>query len=195
MRFQTTPLLILPLLALLAACAAETPPEAPAPDPADIAAAQAAAQAVGQRLKARLMEAVAEEGPAAAIGVCSDEAPEIAAAVSAEAGLSVGRTALRVRNPANAPDAYERAQLMAFEDALSDGADPATLSHAAVVEGTFRWMKPIIMQQECTLCHGAALPDAVAAAVAARYPEDAATGFAPGDLRGAFTVMRRLDAE
>jgi len=42
----------------------------------------------------------------------------------------------------------------------------------------------------CVVCHGdpAQIPDAVLAALAARYPDDRATGFAEGDLRGWFWV-------
>ena len=42
--------------------------------------------------------------------------------------------------------------------------------------------------EPCALCHGSAVKDDVKAAVAKLYPKDQATGFEPGELRGAFTV-------
>jgi hypothetical protein len=51
-------------------------------------------------LSQRLMAAIVDGGPVAAIDGCREEAPEIAARLSVKADAHVGRTALRVRNPA-----------------------------------------------------------------------------------------------
>ena len=59
---------------------------------------------LGSELKGELGKAMAAGGPVAAISVCRERAPAIAARLSRESGAAVGRTALRVRNPANAPD-------------------------------------------------------------------------------------------
>jgi len=49
-------------------------------------------------------------------------------------------------------------------------------------------MKAIPMRAEpCLLCHGAPEP-ALKAEIDRLYPQDQATGFRPGELRGAFTV-------
>jgi hypothetical protein len=40
----------------------------------------------------------------------------------------------------------------------------------------------------CLVCHGETLAPEIAAQIAAQYPEDQATGFADGDLRGVFWV-------
>jgi len=65
--------------------------------------ALAAKDAMATRLKGRLMEALGSDTAAAAIVVCSEEAPQIAADVSQEHGVSIGRTSFRLRNPKNAP--------------------------------------------------------------------------------------------
>ena len=110
--------------------------------------------------------------------------------------MSVGRTALRVRNPENAPDEWERHQLEKFAAAIEDGVDPASIEYAEVVNAgekkTFRWMKPIMMDGPCQLCHGEEIADDVRAAILAFYPEDAATGFKFGEMRGAFTVEKPI---
>ena len=186
-------------LAFLAACGGEESVQATVPQAgvADLAEARAAAGELGETLKGRLVAAMTEGGPVAAIDVCAQEAPAIATDISARRGLEVGRTALRVRNGSNAPDDWETAQLEAFAAALADGASPTGLTASEVVEldgrPHLRWMSPIPMGDVCATCHGAVISPEVQAAVEARYPGDQATGFAPGELRGAFTVTKPLD--
>ena len=166
---------------------------AAADDPAPwVPESRAAAQALGGRLMGELTAALAKS-PAAAIEVCSARAPQIAAEESATRGARIGRTALRFRNPANAPSEWQRRGLESFAAALQAGADPSTLEFTEVAAGgegeERRWMKPIMTAPLCLTCHGETLAPEVAAAVQARYPEDRAVGFAPGDLRGAFYVV------
>lgn len=141
-----------------------------------------------QQLGRQLESAMAAGGPVAAIEVCAEVVPEIAAKASRESGAVVGRTALRVRNPDNAPDADARQVLQAFAERLESG-DPLPIEHfGAAPGGGERYLRAIVLQPLCATCHGAALAPAVSAAVAARYPEDRATGFAVGELRGAFII-------
>jgi len=79
------------------------------------------AQQLGGELKVELSRAISEGGPLAAVTVCKTRAPEIAAGLSAKSGAVVGRTALRVRNPANAPDDLQRAVLEQFSGELASG--------------------------------------------------------------------------
>ncbi len=181
---------------VLTACAREeTPAQAPAPE--DITAARDAANALGAQLKTRLLNAIETGGPIAAIDVCNLEAPEIAANVSDETGLRARRTALRWRNPANAPDDFERTAMESFLSQIETGADPATLELAEIVTGPqgrqLRYMKPIMTGGPCILCHGTDISDEVKTAILARYPDDQATGFAPGEFRGAFTITKDLE--
>jgi len=149
------------------------------------------ALSLGHELKARLSAALNAAGPVEAIEVCQLEASAIAVRLSAESGASVGRTSLRVRNPANAPDDWERGVLEEFESRLASGESPATLealSTPSATSASVRYMKAIITEPLCLTCHGDTLAPAIAAAIAQRYPDDQATGFAVGTLRGAFTV-------
>ena len=45
-------------------------------------------------------------------------------------------------------------------------------------------------QKLCLGCHGKSIAPEVKAKLAELYPEDKATGFSEGDLRGAFVVTR-----
>jgi len=168
------------------------------PSPEWVDSARAAASGLGMNLKQELQAAISEGGPVQGIETCRIRAPEIAQEQSGPA-LRVGRTALRVRNPDNTPDAWERAVLEDFEQRLAEGADPAGLQAwiETEIDGrrTGRWMKAIPTQPLCLTCHGETLAPALAEAIQDAYPEDRATGFAVGDLRGAFTVDVALDAD
>jgi hypothetical protein len=163
------------------------------PDSARVGQARAAVKELGEGLKGQLMAAIKAGGPISAIGVCKTIAPALADKAGAARGLKVGRTSLRVRNPANAPDAWERGVLEDFAAQVKAGTDPGKLEHAETVTdasgaSTFRYMKAIPMGAvPCLTCHGAPEP-ALKAEITRLYPQDRATGFKPGELRGAFTV-------
>jgi hypothetical protein len=163
------------------------------PNAGEFAKARAAVKGLAENLQPTLVNALKTGGPVAAIQACQGIAPDVAAAQSTAHGLSVGRTALLVRNPANAPDALERKVLESFAAKLDAGANPAAVDFGEVVEEggrkSFRYMKAIPMAAEpCMLCHGPELKPEIAAEITKRYPQDKAVGFTPGKLRGAFTV-------
>jgi hypothetical protein len=154
---------------------------------------RAITQQLGAALKAELGAAIAKSGPAGAIDVCRTRAPEIAAKLSSESGATVTRTALRVRNPANAPDDLQRAVLEQFDDDLKAGHVEQPLEAALEINRggskERRYMRAIPTDAMCLTCHGTSLAPDVAAVIAKQYPADRATGFATGQLRGAFSVV------
>ncbi len=158
---------------------------------------QAAAAALGQALKARLQSAMTAGGPLGALTVCRDEADDIAAAVCDSMHLDVGRTSLKVRNPDNAPDPWEIVALEEFETRLAEG-EPAEgldtwfVSRDAEGRRHFRYLKAIPTAALCLNCHGAQIESSLQARLDELYPDDAATGFAEGDIRGAFTASKPL---
>lgn len=180
--------------------AAAFPAWSDAPNPPDgalVASARAVAMELGGKLKSKLEAALKSEGPVSALGVCKTVAPVIAGDLSASYGGQVGRTALKVRNPANAADAFETAVLQRFVAEAAKGADASKLEHAEVVEADgqrlFRYMKAILMAaQPCSACHGAAVAPELLQTIRALYPADQAVGFSPGDIRGAFTIVKPL---
>ena len=149
-----------------------------------------------QTLKGALQQAIKDGGPLNAIAVCNEKAPGIAAELSARKGWRVGRTSLKVRNPANAPDDWERNVLKSFEQRLGWGEKPETLEHYEAVERDgkrfFRFMKAIPTGEVCLTCHGEPIDAGVAAKLKELYPEDQATGYQPGSIRGAFTVTQPM---
>jgi Protein of unknown function (DUF3365) len=132
--------------------------------------------------------------PAAALRVCASVAQNIARRHERE-GWRVRRVSEKVRNPADTPDASELAVLRAWQAEQRAGRlTPAAEHQQIVTEGGRRYlsyMKPIfIAGPVCLQCHGAPdeLAPGVAEALKELYPQDQATGYAIGNLRGAVSV-------
>ncbi len=180
-----------------AAGQAQTVPAANLAPPVDKEAlaeqAKAGVQALGGALKAELEAAMKAGGPLAAMSVCQIKAPGLAKAISAEKGMAVKRVSLKNRNPVmGAANAWQTKVLNDFETRKAAGEDPATLAYAEVVDHEFRFMKAIPTAAVCLGCHGTNLSPAVAAKLTELYPQDKATGYREGDLRGAFVVVKNL---
>jgi hypothetical protein len=133
------------------------------------------------RLSSRLINAMSASGPASAIEVCQLEAKSIADEVGKQADVKIGRTGVRLRNTSNQPPSWaqrlvaDRTNIPVFAK-LSDGRAVAFL--------------PIKLQAQCLMCHGPSeqiAPD-VREELSKHYPQDQATGFAEGELRGWFWV-------
>jgi hypothetical protein len=183
------------LVSLVACVLAVFPRIAAAAEPDDWPArSRALADQLTGQLKVELQQALQAGGPVAAIEVCRTRAPALAAQLSQESGAQVGRTALRVRNPANAPDELERKVLLQFAEEMAAAESPppsppeAEFDLATSHGVEHRYLRAIPLQPPCVLCHGKAIAPDVAAAIQRHYPEDSATGFEPGELRGAVTV-------
>ena len=166
----------------------DAPPETAATTqvPADFESkARAATNKLGVSLKSELTQAMQDGGPVAAVDVCHIRAGEIARTVREETGLEVGRVSTRTRNPQNAPSELEAAVLGVFQGR------PSLQDTVVVDDGEAVYMRAIrIDVPTCLKCHGPSesLDPALEERLAQLYPQDEATGFTMGDLRGAFVV-------
>lgn len=184
--------------ALLAGCASAPTPAPPPVDTAWVTEARGVATSAPPKLLAVLQEEIAKGGPESAIAVCREKAPAMARTASEQTGWKVRRVSLRNRNPMAVPDPWERAVLEDFDRRAAAKESPATLEKAEVTmvngQPTQRYMRALPTMALCTQCHGAAdkLSPAVAAKLKALYPEDRATGYAVGEIRGAMTLSRAV---
>jgi hypothetical protein len=187
-----------PLLAVAAIAAtagdvapAEAPPVVSKETTPAIERARAAADALTSALAKRLFGELAAGGPAAAVRICSEVAPAMAAAHSGPS-VTVRRVTLKTRNPADAPDAYERKQLESLEAAHRAGSLPKEVSEETTGDGkrVLRYLRPIVVGEPCLACHGPreSLDPEVRKILAERYPDDQAVGYRKGDFRGAVSV-------
>jgi hypothetical protein len=137
-------------------------------------------------LKKELQQALVsgmQKGPLSAISVCKDKAPAIANSLSIE-GVEMGRTSHRLRNPANSARDWVDTVLNAYLREDSDRAPELV----TLPNGRLGYVEPIVVQSVCLACHGKSLAPDVAAQIKEAYPQDEATGFDVGDLRGVFWV-------
>jgi hypothetical protein len=136
-------------------------------------------------------------GPVDSITVCNIDAPNIAKKVSTDKGMKVARTSLKFRNQSNQPDAWEKSVLEQFQQRKEKGEAVKTLEFSEVseVDGkkVFRYMKAIPTGDVCLKCHGSNIAEPVSAKINSLYPNDKATGFKKGDIRGAFTVTQTIN--
>ena len=160
-------------IVILAACSRPPP---------DTATGTALLQPFKAEMKQALQAGLAQ-GPVEAIDVCRVRAPDIAAALSRE-GVRVGRSSHRLRNPNNvAPDWADEILRQYLADESTRGPVAVRLADARIGHA-----EPIVVQPLCLVCHGEVLAPDLADAIASAYPEDRATGFKEGDLRGIFWV-------
>jgi uncharacterized protein (TIGR01244 family) len=152
------------------------------------ARAEDARNTMFSRLFAALGQAMAKPGddgqpvgPVGALSVCKQEAPKIAQAVAREKGLLIGRTSDQLRNPASGAPAWA-ARLLASK--------PDQPRFVANADGTLGVTLPIKLAASCVACHGPRdqIDSKVLAALHTLYPNDQATGYVEGDLRGWFWV-------
>ncbi len=153
-----------------------------------------AALELGKSLRKRLEETIASQGATAAITVCNAEAVEIAERVSERVNAQVRRTALRVRNPSNAPDEASLRVLEEFSRQLAAGTPAAQLEHIEANDRSdgsreIRYWKAIPMEPVCAMCHGESIPAELDEIILSKYPADQARGFQIGEIRGAFDVQ------
>lgn len=179
----------LALVCALPALAAEDPM---------LSEARSVATAIPPKLLEVLADEIAKGGPENAIGVCREKAPAMAKAASEKSGWAIRRVSLKNRNPKAVPDAWEISVLEDFDRRVAAGEKPASLEKGETVtldgRPIYRYMKALPTQELCVQCHGPAdkISPAVQAKLKELYPDDKATGFNVGAIRGAITIKKPL---
>ena len=148
-------------------------------DPTQIALA--AKDEMFRTLIAKLLDAVGRDGPVGAIEICGKEAPKIADRIGKQFDVQIGRTSFKLRNSKNLPPDWAKPLL---ED------KPTEPRFVDLPDNHTGALFPIMLKIQCLACHGPTeqiSPD-VKAQLDRLYPDDQATGFDEGDLRGWFWV-------
>ncbi len=166
-------------------------------DEASLTACRQVAKAFMGEMQGELAAALERGGPEGALEVCRVKARAVAQRHGQKAGIEVGRTSSRVRNPRNAPDPWEKAGLAEFESRAARGEAVSALERSEVVTvkglRTFRYLRAVPMGEPCLGCHGPAVPEGFLARIRELYPKDRAVGFAVGEVRGAVSLAKPLD--
>lgn len=162
-------------------------------DEAALLKGRTAAAALNETLRARMAQSLKGSGPRAAMSVCAYQAQALAQEVGRNEAVTVKRTSLRLRNPANAPDDYEKGLLARFSAESRDGKLPDEYLDERRESGrkVFRYAKPLVASSLCINCHGRGeeIPEDVRRMLEARYPDDAATGYREGEFLGIVSVI------
>lgn len=183
----------LSLLPLFSGCAERStpvsdspaePPVAPAPELASATPQERAVKAKDTlfgKLSTRLLTEMSRRGPAEAVEVCHKIAPQLAQEVGQSHGVRIGRTGVRLRNPQNVPPEWAKPLLESL---------PTEPVFAELPDQSTGAVFPIVLKVQCLTCHGPEdrMADDILAKLKELYPEDRATGFQEGDLRGWFWV-------
>lgn len=168
-----------------------------ADDEAALLKGRTAAAALNETLRSRLARSLKDSGAGGAMAVCAYQAQALADEVGKKEGVTVRRTSLRLRNPANAPDAYEAELLARYSrEALAGGLPDETLDKALESgRKVYRYARPLLVGRLCIACHGRAeeISEDVRRFLETRYPGDAATGYRDGDFRGIVSVVIPAD--
>jgi hypothetical protein len=147
---------------------------------------------LAEKVRGLLLQEIGKGGFSSAVRVCSELAQEMTLQFNAQTGHDVRRISLRYRNPQNVPDAYEQRKLEEFN--ILNQKKELSNEYSEIVEERgkkyLRYLRPLIVSPLCITCHGPKenIPQEVKAILAERYPDDRATGFLVGDVRGAITV-------
>ncbi len=142
-------------------------------------------------LSSNLQSAIQQGGVSNALPFCSLAASPLTAGIAGKHGVTIRRITLKPRNPAGRADTTEMAILNHFEAALTSTAPPPPLV-TNFTASTATFFAPIILNNElCLKCHGEPGKDISAenaALIQRLYPQDEATGFKLGQLRGAWRI-------
>ena len=106
------------------------------------------------------------------------ELSELANKTATRANVRV--TSDEYRNPANAPDGFEKAAIELFKN------DKERKYSDVLENGFYRYSQPIFVQQSCLKCHGD--PKDAPPEVIEKYGDKKAFGYKIGDVRGIISV-------
>lgn len=143
-------------------------------------------------LKPQLKKALQTGGPQQAIAICATRAPNIARTLSHETGWEVKRVSLKPRHQEAQPDTWETKVLQNFNQRQQAGETAAEINYSEQVNGRYRFMQAQGVEPLCLTCHGQQLAKEVEKTLKQYYPNDQATGYSLGQIRGAFSLTKQL---
>ncbi len=143
------------------------------------------AQTLGKNMKAHMKSG----GPLDALTFCSNEADTLTQSVNKNLNAKAKRVTLQARSAANFPTETEKKVLESLDALQKSGVTLPEYLVQKVGAKEFKFYKPIVIDNGvCLKCHGNLEEGELKNTIKARYPDDKATGYKMGDLRGAIVV-------
>ena len=141
-------------------------------------------------LSSNLKQALEEGGVPYALKFCNIEAMPLTDSLSKRYGVELRRVSHRPRNPSNKADSLEMESIRQYRASIADNEElkPFTFRY----EDAFLYHAPIqINSGLCLNCHGQPgtdISDQNLKVINELYPQDEATGFSMGELRGIWSI-------
>jgi len=180
----------------LIACTGETESPQPAPDQMVFDAGQQITSATFETLSTQLSRAIEEGGIPYALEFCNVEAIPLTEELARQYDTHIRRATHKPRNPANRVDTEELDVVETYIEALETGTGLTPKIHRK--EDHIRYFAPIRMGMDlCMQCHGnpgTDIDESNLNLIRSLYPDDEATGFSMGELRGIWSVNLPADS-
>ncbi len=163
---------------------------APLTDEQAVAKGSSVSAALLQKLGGEVKKNMEASGPVKTLEFCSLHALSMTDEIAKENGTQIKRLTLKERNPVNAAEGDDKALLQQWEHMLAQGQALPSHELKRLPNGTVAYYKPLLINNEaCLKCHGDIAKDSpLGQAITSTYPEDKATGYKMGDLRGMIKV-------
>lgn len=141
-------------------------------------------------LSGRLMAAMKEGGVPEAVQYCNLAGLPLIDSLSQAHQVNIRRTALKIRQPKDAPTPAEKKALEQYHAQFTAGEvlKPFVETNSA---GATAFYAPILVSEACLKCHGKlgeTLKEEDYQLIKELYPNDQAIGYAAGDLRGIWSI-------
>jgi len=141
-------------------------------------------------LSSQLKSAMKQGGVPYAVTFCNVTAMPITDSLAARYDVDIKRVSMRNRNTDNAPDALEESMISSLQKMMVASYEGINMVVLDVDENPV-YVQPIVLGDQCLQCHGKIGTDITAdnyEIIQSLYPDDKATGYRSGDLRGIWRI-------
>lgn len=148
------------------------------------------AQSTAKRMLSEVGKNMKEGGLMQAAAFCNAHAPGITDEMSTQNGVIIKRTSHKLRNEQNAPSPREQEMIEQYLKLKTDSQELKPLVEKNA-DGSIQFYAPIMVADKCTVCHGVmneTLTVQNDSIIKTLYPNDKATGFKEGDVRGIWSI-------
>lgn len=138
-----------------------------------------------------LIQAINTKGTENALSFCSEKAIFLTDSVARSLNMRVKRVSDKNRNPDNKANADELAYILNVKEAISK--QQTVKPKLKNIEGREQAYFPIITNKMCLQCHGKPgqeIAEGALAKINHLYPNDLATGYESGELRGIWVIEK-----
>lgn len=148
------------------------------------------AEATAKNLVTNLSQKMESSSITEAVPFCNTMAHPLMEEIEKKYDVEIKRTSLSIRNNENIPTEGEQIILNQYKNSFLNN---DTLKPIVNLDNTGKphFYAPILLQKKCMTCHGTVGQEVTIqtdSIIRSYYPDDNATGFKEGDLRGIWSI-------